>query len=102
MRYYWNSNERPWSDAAPTSVFNVVRSSEIVYTDGSGQQVTARVDASEEATPVELVTLVFPTGGRTDALELHIAWEITVGSGPSRLIYVDAVEGKALRAILAS
>jgi hypothetical protein len=81
---------------------NVVRSSDIVYTDGSGQQVTARVGASEEATPVELVTLVFPTGGRTDALELHIAWEITVGTGPRRLIYVDAVEGKALRAILAS
>jgi hypothetical protein len=81
---------------------NVVRSSDIVYTDGSGQQVTVRVGASEEVTPVELVTLVFPTGGRTDALEFHFAWEIAVGTGPRRLIYVDAVEGKALRAILAS
>jgi hypothetical protein len=25
VRYYWNSNERPWSDAAPTSAFDRVR-----------------------------------------------------------------------------
>lgn len=77
---------------------NVVRISEIVYPNSSGQQITARVGASEEVTPVELVTLVFPTTGRADALELHIAWEISVGAGPRRLIYVDAVEGKVLRA----
>ncbi|HET6668822.1 MAG TPA: hypothetical protein VFH15_01195 [Pyrinomonadaceae bacterium] len=81
---------------------NVVRSSDIAYTDASGQQVSARVAATEEATPVELVTLVFPTSGRTDALELHIAWEISVGTGPRRLVYVDAVEGKVLRATLAT
>ncbi len=80
---------------------NVVRSSEIVYANANGQQIQARVGASEEVTPVELVTLVFPTTGRTDALELHIAWEISVGTAPRRLIYVDAVEGKVLRAMVA-
>ena len=81
---------------------NVVRSSEISYTNASGQQITARVGANEDVTPVELVTLVFPSSGRTDSLELHIAWEINVGSNPRRLIYVDAVEGKVLRATPAS
>ena len=80
---------------------NAVRSSDISFTNASGQQTTARVGANEEVNPVELVTLVFPTSGRTDALELHIAWEINVGANPRRLIYVDAVEGKVLRASLA-
>lgn len=79
---------------------NVVRNSDIVYTNANGQQVTARVGASEEVTPVELVTLVFPTSGRTDALELHLAWEVSLGAG--RRVYVDAVEGKVLRANLAT
>lgn len=80
---------------------NVVRSSDVSYTDTSGQQPMARVGANEEVTPVELVTLVFPTSGRTDSLELHIAWEINVGVNPRRLVYVDAVEGKVLQVTLA-
>ena len=79
---------------------NLVRSSDIVYAN-SNQASTARVGANEEVTPIELVTLVIPTSGRTDAIELHIAWELSVGASPRRLIYVDAVEGKVLRATLA-
>ncbi|MGI8918060.1 MAG: hypothetical protein ACR2H6_05615 [Pyrinomonadaceae bacterium] len=77
---------------------NVVRTSDISFTNRSGQETTARLGANDEVTPVELVTLVFPTSGRTDALELHIAWEINVGANPRRVVYVDAVEGKILRA----
>ncbi len=80
---------------------NVVRTSDITFANMSGQQTTARVGANDEVTPVELVTLVFPTSGRTDALELHIAWEIKVGANPRRVVYVDAVEGKVLRASIA-
>jgi hypothetical protein len=80
---------------------NVVRSSEIIYTNVRGQQTSVRGGANDELRPVELVTLVFPTSGRTDALELHIAWEIHAGANPLRTIYVDAVEGKVLRAMLA-
>ncbi len=79
---------------------NVVRSADISHTNASGQQTTARVGANEEVTPVELVTLVFPSTGRTDSLELHVAWAINVGAHPRRLVYVDAVEGKVLRATL--
>lgn len=78
---------------------NVVRSSDISYTNASGQPLTTKVGANEEVTPIELVTLVFPTSGRTDSLEFHIAWEINVGSNPRRLVYVDAVEGTVLRAV---
>lgn len=78
-----------------------VQGADIVYTSANGQSVTSRVSANEEVTPVELVTLVSPTVGRTDALELHLAWEVSVGSNPRRLVYVDAVEGKILKAVAA-
>ena len=81
---------------------NVVRSTELIYTNAKGQQTTVRSGANDELRPVELVTLVFPTSGRTDALELHIAWEIHAGANPLRMVYVDAVEGKVLSAVLAS
>jgi hypothetical protein len=78
-----------------------VQGADIVYTSTNGQSVTSRVSANEEITPVELVTLVSPTVGRTDALELHLAWEVSVGSNPRRLVYVDAVEGNILKAVAA-
>ena len=74
-----------------------VQGGDIIFTNANGQQVTSRVAANEEVNPVELVTLVFPTTGRTDALELHLAWEVSVGSAPHRLVYVDAVEGNILK-----
>ena len=77
----------------------LVRGADIVYTSANGQQITARVAASDEVSAVELVTLVSPTLGRTDALELHFAWEISVGGASHRLVYVDAVEGKVLNAV---
>ena len=78
-----------------------VQSSDIVYTNLSGQQVTTRVSANEEVTAVELVVFVSPTIGRSDALELHIAWEMNLGGNPRRLAYVDAVDGKLLGAVAA-
>ena len=78
----------------------LVQTSDVVYTNVSGQQVTTRIGANDQVSASELVTYVFPTTGRTDALELHIAWEINVGDNPHRLIYVDAVEGTILRAVI--
>lgn len=83
---------------APDAI-KLVQSSDIVYTDASGKKITTRVTATEEVSAIELVTYVFPTSGRTDALELHIAWEVIMGTSPRRLVYVDAVEGKVLGAL---
>lgn len=83
---------------APDAI-KAVQSSDIVYTNLSGQQVTTRVGANEEVTAVELVVFVSPTTGRTDSLELHIAWEMNIGGNPRRLAYVDAVDGKLLGAV---
>jgi len=78
-----------------------VRAADITYTNPSGQQTTIRTSASEDVSAVELVTYVIPSTGRTDALELHIAWEINVGSNPRKLVYLDAVDGKLIRSAIA-
>jgi hypothetical protein len=73
-----------------------VRNSDVVYLNSSGQSLTYHATASYEVTAIELVTYVFPTTGRTDALEIHIAWEVSTGTNPRRLAYVDAVDSKIL------
>ena len=91
------------AQAAPkisaSDAIKLVQSSDVVYTDAKGQQTTIRVPATDEVSAFELVIYVFPTTGRTDALELHIAWEISIGTNPRRLIYLDAVDGKVLGAL---
>jgi hypothetical protein len=77
-------------------VIKTVRSSEIPITNSSGQQINLRVAPSDEVTAADLVTYVVPSSGRTDALELHLAWELNVGANPRRLVYVDAVDGKII------
>ena len=83
---------------APDAI-KLIRGSNISYTNSNGQQVSSRVTDTDEVNALELVTLVSPTVGRTDALEFHIAWEVSVGAGTRRLVYVDAVEGTILRAV---
>lgn len=73
-----------------------VRGVDLPHTDPSGRQTTFRAAASDEVSAVELVTYVLPSSGRSDALELHLAWEIAVGANPRRLIYLDAVDGKLI------
>lgn len=75
-----------------------VRGTDIAYTDSTGRQITYRVTPTDEVNAVELVTFVVPATGRTDALELHIAWEMSVGTAPRRLVYLDAVDGKIVGA----
>jgi hypothetical protein len=80
----------------------VVQSSDISYTNTSGQQPTFRIGANDEVNAVELVTFVTPTPGRADALELHIAWEMSISGALRGLVYVDAVEGKLLGTVVSA
>lgn len=75
-----------------------VRENGIVYTDSAGNQQTYHVPATGEINVTELVTYVLPSNGRTDSLELHIAWEIGLPQAPLKTVYLDAVEGKIIEA----
>ncbi|MGI8731872.1 MAG: hypothetical protein ACR2LM_01030 [Pyrinomonadaceae bacterium] len=81
-------------------VIKTVRSNEIPATN-SGQQINFRVAPSDEVAAAEMVTYVVRSSGRTDALELHVAWEIIVSASPRRFVYVDAVDGKIIGSAVA-
>ena len=69
----------------------------ITFIDRSGSQQTRTVAQAETKTAQQLV--VFPVRRDPATLELHVAWEVSVG-GPETplLVYVDAATGEQLGA----
>src|SRR5438105_13849627 len=69
----------------------------VTFTDRSGNQQTRTVAQSDAVAARTLV--VFPVRRDTATLELHVAWEVSVG-GPEAplLVYVDAATGDVLAA----
>src|SRR5947209_13597928 len=69
----------------------------VTFTDRSGNQQTRTVTQSDAVAARTLV--VFPVRRDTATLELHVAWEVSVG-GPEAplLVYVDAATGDVLAA----
>lgn len=72
---------------------------QFTYTDALGNQQTQTVVAGDEVNVRELVIYPLARAGDPTALELHLAWEVLVGSGPSaRVIYLDALANKIIAA----
>jgi hypothetical protein len=72
---------------------------QFTYTDATGNQQTYTVGAGDEVTVRELVIYPLERAGEPTALELHLAWEVFVGTGPTaRVIYLDALANKILAA----
>ena len=70
----------------------------VTYPDAAGQPQTRPV-AEADLTPRELVVFPVRREGPSPALELHYAWELSVGgAGPPLLVYIDAVTGQQLAA----
>lgn len=69
-----------------------VRESGIMYSDSFGRQQSYRLSASNEINATELVTYALPSSSRGNALELRIAWEISVTNAPFKKAYLDAIE----------
>ena len=69
----------------------------VTFTDRSGNQQTRTVTQTDAVAARTLV--VFPVRRDPATLELHVAWEVSVG-GPEAplLVYVDAVTGEQLGA----
>ena len=75
----------------------------VSYRDASGKELTYTITASDEIAPRELV--VYPLkSADTNALEFHVAWEISVGHGANsagnipRAVYLDAVTSEIIGA----
>ncbi|HEV2912427.1 MAG TPA: hypothetical protein VGX92_03835 [Pyrinomonadaceae bacterium] len=69
------------------------------YADASGSQHTYTVSTGDEINVRELVVYPLVREGDAAALELHLAWEIMVGSGTgARAVYLDALSNKIIAA----
>lgn len=83
---------------ADQAVTNIVGRN-VAYTDATGSQQTFTVASNDEIRVRELV--IYPLARTTEptALELHLAWEIIVGTGPqARVVYLDTVTNKVIAA----
>jgi hypothetical protein len=72
-----------------------VTNSSISY---AGATAPYQLSASNVITADELVVYVKPSTNRQDALEFHLAWELSVTNAPVKKIFVDAVTGETIAA----
>lgn len=67
------------------------------YTDAAGNAQTLTVASADEINVHELVIYPRPRASEPPVLEIHVAWEITLGAAPAaRTIYLDIVTDELL------
>lgn len=67
------------------------------YRDAAGNQQALNA-AKDQINVRGLVVYPIVRTGTTPALEIHLAWEVTVGTAPARTIYFDAVRDEIIGA----
>ena len=98
-----SSNCIPQADRIQTALANVapkingeqavnrVKTQPIAITDGNNSQQTVSLPANAVVEARELVVYAQPSKDPPSGLEIRVAWEIDVGNGPIKKVYVDAV-----------
>jgi hypothetical protein len=66
----------------------------LAYKDSAGSGQQTKINNASEANVKGLV--IFPVE-KKDSLEIHLAWEISIGPSSSATIYVDAMDGEELK-----
>jgi hypothetical protein len=74
-----------------------LRDNGVTYTDAKGNKSGFKVPATGEINPRGLVIYVLPKS-QAEALEFHLAWEITLTNAALKTVYVDAVSGDVVAA----
>jgi hypothetical protein len=80
-----------WEDAASR-----IKGRAITVTDASGRQQNFTLPMNDSASVRQLVFYVLPSKSQSDALELHLAWEIDLPNAPVRTIYLDAFDDQVI------
>ncbi|MDT7541527.1 MAG: hypothetical protein QOE33_1431 [Acidobacteriota bacterium] len=73
-----------------------IKGRSFTYTNSSGASQTYTITASDTISVRELVIYPVAHAGNSDALDLHVAWESSVGGLSDVLVYVDAVTGEII------
>jgi hypothetical protein len=78
-----------------------LRGRAVTYTDANNATQTFTISQSDTLTTRELVVYPVARAGEPPVLELHLAWEVPVGSGDNPVrAYVDAMTGDIIAAAL--
>jgi hypothetical protein len=75
-----------------------LRAKPLSYKDANGNTQNLTVSAASEIAAQGLTTYVKPAPDRTDTLEFHLAWELTITNAPVKFVYLDAVTGDVVGA----
>ncbi len=73
-----------------------VRRQPVVVADASGRQQPFTIPSNAALIARELVVYARPATDQGGGLQLYLAWEIEVGNGPLKTVYLDAVSDQVL------
>lgn len=90
--------ELPRERLTPQQIATKLAGTSVAYTDANGAQQTRSIPNAEAVNVRELVVLPVASADASDALDIHLAWEVFIEGVESQAIYVDAVTGEILRA----
>jgi hypothetical protein len=79
-----------------------IKGRSFTYTNSSGATQTYTVAANDTVSVRDLVIYPVAHAGDANALDLHVAWESSVGGLSDVLVYVDAVTGEIIAATRAA
>ncbi len=92
--------QRAGAGVRPTSsaeeIAKLIVGKTLNYTDAAGNQQTSPITANDEITVRELVVYPRLRAGEPNALEFHLAWEISVSQTPALTVYLDAITNQIL------
>jgi hypothetical protein len=66
----------------------------LTYKDAAGNSQQTKINSLNEVNVKGLVILPIE---KKDSLEVHLAWEIGLGTSQSGTIYMDAIDGEELK-----
>ncbi|HEY0080243.1 MAG TPA: hypothetical protein VGB73_16655 [Pyrinomonadaceae bacterium] len=70
----------------------------VTYRDDAGMEQTLSIPSGEEVSIREMVVYPMRSAADPNSLELHLAWEASVGRANPLMVYIDAVTGDTLAA----
>jgi hypothetical protein len=84
--------------ATPELVIKSMTGRTLTYTDASGRAASYTVTSQNRITPRQFVAYPLLRDDIPPAIELHLAWEITIEGAPVRTVYLDAMTNEIIAA----
>lgn len=73
-----------------------IKTKSLTYTDAKGQQQTLSLPANTTVEARQLVVYAQPSNDPVNGLQIRLAWEVEVTSGPVTRVYLDAISDEII------